>query len=132
MSICAQSCRVQNAFMALCAVLSLALLMAPQAEAIVAFQHAAAGEVMVADGGWTKPCAVKSNCTVSEDEADLSHDDEPVPHHHHGDGCVQMGAIKDRGVIASPSILNARLARPVNGPELEQAGPSDIEQPPRG
>lgn len=99
--------------MALCAMLGLVLLMAPQAEAIVAFQHAAAGEVMVADGGWTKPCAVKSDCTVGESEADLSHDDEPVPHHHHCDGCVQMGAIKDRGVIASPSILNARLARPL-------------------
>lgn len=87
---------------------------------------------MVADGGWTKPCAVTSNCTVSEDEADLSHDDEPVPHHHHCDGCVQMGAINDYISIASPSTLSARLARPVNGPQLKQAGPSDIEQPPRG
>lgn len=112
--------------------LSLALLMAPQAQAIVAFQHVAAGEVMVADGGWTKPCAAKSNCKLSDNEADLSHDDEPVPHHHHCDGGVQMGAIKDRGSLASPSMLSARLARPVNGPKLEQAGPSDIEQPPRG
>ncbi len=131
-TICANLCRVRNALTVLCAMFGLMVSMAPQAEAYVTLQHKAAGEVMVADGGWTDVCVKQTVCSPEDDGGGLAHDSIPVPHHHHCGGCVQLGAINDFVSVAFPPTLSARLSRPVNGAQLKQAGPSDIEQPPRG
>ncbi|MGN6209442.1 MAG: hypothetical protein ACTHND_12080 [Asticcacaulis sp.] len=131
-TIFANICHVRNALGVLCAMFGLMISMAPQAEAFIALQHEAAGEVMVADGGWADTCTTKTVCNSTDVESGLAHDSIPVPHHHHCGGCFQMGAVDNYLNIAFPSTFSARLARPGNGPQLEQAGPSDIEQPPRG
>jgi len=124
--------RVRYALALLCAVLGVLLSIGQASTAVASIHQAERGEVQLSDGGWTSQCAVEGTCRDVTDVAlGLSHDELPVPHHHHH-ADTHWGVEADEAIMPQPATKVAAAPLAMSQSDLKQASPSDIEQPPRG
>lgn len=114
-----------------CAVLSMLLAMGQTSMGVAAAHTIESNEVQLSDGGWTNACVVQNACQDANDIAfGLSHDEVPVPHHHHHVD-THWGVESDFAgyPLDVLSLAASAPAAPVGG--VEQSPTSVIEQPPR-
>lgn len=123
--------RVRCALALVCAVLSILLAIGQTSMGVAAAHPVGSNEVQLSDGGWAEACVVQNACQDAKDIAyGLSHDEVPVPHHHHHVD-THWGVESDFAgypfdVLSLAAAAHAAL---VNG--VEQSPTSVIEQPPR-
>jgi hypothetical protein len=116
----------------LCAVLGVLLSVSQASTTVASIHQSERGEVQLSDGGWTSQCAVQVACRDVTDQAfGLSHDELPVPHHHHH-ADTHWGVEADEAAMPQPATLAVAAPLAMSQSGLKQTAPSDIEQPPRG
>lgn len=114
----------------LCMVLMLHGGFAEVQSVVLNIQHAASGDLQLADGGWAEAC--DGELDDCDGHIVASHGDDGGPiHHHHPSGETPAGAVADKSPLHVVAYATALDLRPGDVARLAGRSVSTPDQPPR-